>query len=495
MRQRIQSFLRGVSVNGFARTGVFLAVTSFFLFLLYELLRATGVLPSYKLGLFAFLLLPGLFLLGWILALWGWWRACRRSGKTCARLTRERFPESELQLRTWGTGLMGTFLLLAVVSALFFVGANLSMLSFMEEAEFCGTACHSVMNPEWTTYQGSPHAHVRCVECHVGEGLGAMVDAKINGTWQMISVTFDLLERPIPTPVHNLRPARETCEKCHWPRKFYGSRLKTIVRYAEDEESTPLYTTLNLKVNTPEDVHKGGGIHWHVAQGVEVRYASVDDEREEILWVEARYPDGTVHRFRNRKIGGETGVARTMDCVDCHNRATHIYEDPNQAVDLRLARGELDRVLPYIKREAVHALTRNYPDRETALEGIAVHLRNFYQREFPGVFRGHQLQLETAVATVQEIYARNIHPEMNIGWGSYPNHLGHTTSRGCFRCHSPELVDDDGEQISDDCTLCHSILAREEPHPFSYLLPVGADSTAPNRRMHEYLQDEFLHRH
>ena len=110
------------------------------------------------------------------------------------------------------------------------------MLQFMDEPEFCGTACHSVMNPEWVTYQQSPHARVKCVECHVGEGVGALIDSKLNGMWQMVSVTFDLLERPIPTPVHQLRPARETCEKCHWPDKFYGSRLKTVARYARDAD-------------------------------------------------------------------------------------------------------------------------------------------------------------------------------------------------------------------------------------------------------------------
>ncbi len=171
------------------------------------------------------------------------------------------------------------------------------MLHFMDSAEFCGTACHSVMNPEWTTYQASPHARVACVECHVGEGVGALVNSKLNGAWQMVSATFDLYERPIPTPVHQLRPARETCEKCHWPSKFYGSRLQTRIAYENDEASTPRYTTLNLKI----DAGAAGdtGVHWHISPGKEVRYASVDDEREEMIWVESLQPDGNVRRFVN----------------------------------------------------------------------------------------------------------------------------------------------------------------------------------------------------
>jgi hypothetical protein len=122
-------------------------------------------------------------------------------------------------------------LMLTILNLAIFGAASARMLHFMDSAKFCGTACHSVMNPEWVTYQQSPHAHVQCVECHVGEGMGALIDSKINGMWQVISLNFNLYERPIPTPVHNLRPARETCEKCHWPDFFIGNRVKTFPHY------------------------------------------------------------------------------------------------------------------------------------------------------------------------------------------------------------------------------------------------------------------------
>ena len=163
------------------------------------------------------------------------------------------------------------------------------------------------MNPEWTTYQASPHAHVACVECHVGEGVGALVDSKLNGAWQMVSATFDLYERPIPTPVHQLRPARETCEKCHWPDKFYGSRLQTRVSY-EDDEASRRATRPSTSRSTPEPPATTG-VHWHIAPSNEVRYASVDDEREEMIWVESRQPDGSYPALRQhpadaRRNGG-----------------------------------------------------------------------------------------------------------------------------------------------------------------------------------------------
>ena len=367
------------------------------------------------------------------------------------------------------------------------------MLSFMDEPEFCGTACHSVMNPEWVTYQQSPHARVKCVDCHVGEGVDALVDSKFNGLWQMVSVTFDLLERPIPTPVHQLRPARETCEKCHWPDKFYGSRVKTIVRYDKDEESTPRYTTLNLKIDPGHGAGVSGGIHWHVAAYNEVRYASVDDERDKMVWVEGRQPDGTLKRYHNIRLAADSGrheAVRTLDCVDCHNRATHIYENMYDAIDDRLQAGLLPRELPYIKREALAAVSAEYPDQARAAEGIADHLHHFYRTRYPDVMVAAADAIDSAAAVLAGIHQRNIHPEMHITWGTYPSHIGHRGGSGCFRCHNPDFKAEDGSTISDDCTLCHSILASGSAGAFRYLEP--PDSTSRDYLMHQYLREEFL---
>ncbi|MBU0984233.1 MAG: NapC/NirT family cytochrome c, partial [candidate division Zixibacteria bacterium] len=370
--------------------------------------------------------------------------------------------------------------------------ASSRMLAYMDEPEFCGTACHSVMNPEWVTYQQSPHARVKCVQCHVGEGVDALVDSKLNGIWQMISVTFDLLERPIPTPVHNLRPARETCEKCHWPEKFYGSRLVTNVRYDSDSASTPRYATLNLKVDAGYGTGKAG-IHWHVAAENVVRYASLNDQAEEMIWVEARRPDGSFNRYVNRSLAGvatEKEQQRTFDCIDCHNRATHIYERPQDAVDRLLRAGHLDRSLPFIKREALTAITGNYADNDAAEEGIANSLTAFYRQHFPDVARRRMMGIDSAIAALQAVYARNIFHSMNITWGTYPSHIGHVGDGGCFRCHNGDMVDTSGSSISSDCTLCHSILAFNDEEPFKYLR--ATDTTSAEAAMQEYLRQEFL---
>ena len=495
MLGRYLHFVRAVAVNGIGRLGVVLVTSSFCTFLVMELARLTGVVTNAYVGLIVYLLFPSLFVLGLLLLPVAWRQRQRATGLSGRELLTRRFTAAEVAAGEAGSRVFKTVALLTAVNVVFLILASAQMLHFMEQPSFCGTACHSVMNPEWTTYQASPHARVACVECHVGEGVGALVNSKLNGAWQMVSATFDLYQRPIPTPVRQLRPARETCEHCHWPAKFYGNRLITRVRYGDDAGSTPSYTTLNLKI----DAGAAGatGVHWHVGDGVEVRYASRDDERREIEWVEVRRPDGTRRRFHNARLeaaagddSDNTGNVRLMDCVDCHNRATHIYQRPGRAVDEAIRLGRIDRTLPYIRREAVAAISAEYPDRAAGLAGIEAALYGFYRREYPAQAGFWLGRIDGAVAVLREIYARNIHQGMNIGWGAYPSLLGHTETAGCFRCHTRDLVDDDGAWISDDCTLCHSILANGDPEPFAYLEP--ADEHAPDRPMHEYLREEFL---
>jgi hypothetical protein len=326
----------------------------------------------------------------------------------------------------------------------------------------------------------------------VGEGIGASIDAKLNGAWQVISASLELYQRPIPTPVHQLRPARETCEKCHWPEKFYGMRLKTVVRHGLDVQSTPKFTTLGLKVDA--GIRAGAsGIHWHVAPRNEVRYASVGDRRDRMIWVEARQPDGSMRRYENRRlqaVAQDPEHVRSLDCIDCHNRATHIYEDPQRALDDRLRTGLIDRSLPFIKREGLSAITRRYASRDAAMAGIRTHIQSFYRADHPLILASMSDEVEQAIETLQAIHDRNIHHGMRIEWGSYPNHLHHDDGGGCFRCHSPDLADAEGRTISQDCTLCHSILSYAADSAFKHLGPI--DEKHPESKLHEYLKAEFL---
>lgn len=492
MLNKYLSFIRRASTTGLGKGGVILTTSSFIALVLLELARMLGLVTNAYVGLVTYLLFPFLFVVGLLLIPLGWYRLRKKTGLSTRRLLEERFGPDETRGSLTGSRLFRFITLLTVINVFFLVAISTQMLGFMDSSYFCGTACHSVMNPEWVTYQQSPHARVRCVQCHVGEGAEALIDSKLNGLWQIISVTFNLYERPIPTPVRQLRPARETCEKCHWPEKFYGSHLVTRYNYQNDDESSLLYTTLNLKIDAGKAGEKAG-IHWHIGQENEVRYTSVGDRREMMLWVEARRPDGRYHRFYNRNAtahGIEDIVERSMDCVDCHNRATHIYEEPERAVDDRIKMGLLDLSLPYLKREALAAITSNYADSAAAYDGIGQSLRNFYMRNYPELSREKTAIIDSAVMVLQDIYSRNIHKPMNIRWNTYASHIGHKGNTGCFRCHNPALVDSAGAAISYDCTLCHSILADNHKEPFQFLEP--AETGDRDYQRHRYLKDEFL---
>ena len=496
MWQMYLNFIRGVSVNNWGKAGIILTTSSFLTFLVLEVARLAEILTNQYMGLVTYMALPLLFVLGLIFIPVGWIKYRNSTGKTTRILLRQQFPDEEIQGRLTGSRLFLFILGLTAVNVIFMVGASMRTLHFMDQPQFCGNACHEVMNPEWTTYQDSPHARVPCVECHVGEGIDALIDSKLNGLYQIISATFHLYEQPIPTPVHQLRPAQETCEHCHWPAKFYGNTLLPKVSYQLDSTSTPEYTTLNMKIDGSLRTD-ASGIHWHIADENEVRYESVADERRNMIWVEVRQPDGTYKRFTNSRLSDRQHqaeseeAARIMDCVDCHNRATHIYEQPERAIDERIRLGGIPRDLPYIKREALAAIAINYNTLPAAMEGIANHIYGFYRRNYPDIFAGRISAMDTVIAALQNIWRRNIHPEMNITWGTYPSHIGHPNEQvGCFRCHNTFLTTSDGETINNDCTLCHSILANESTAPFEYLQP--ATEEVPEYGLRQYLREEFL---
>ena len=74
-------------------------------------------------------------------------------------------------------------------------------VSYMETRSFCGQTCHTVMQPEFTAYQSSPHSRVECVQCHIGPGESWFVRSKMSGIRQVFAVMFHTYETPIPTPV------------------------------------------------------------------------------------------------------------------------------------------------------------------------------------------------------------------------------------------------------------------------------------------------------
>ena len=229
-----------------------------------------------------------------------------------------------------------------------------------ESASFCGELCHDVMHPEWTTYQTSSHARVACVECHIGEGADWFVKSKIDGLRQVWAVTVNSFSRPIPTPIHNLPPARETCEECHWPQKFIGYKEMVRAYTLSDEENTSHRLRMLLKIGGEQTgVMKGSGIHYHMLIASKVEYIATDERRQDIPWVRVTRADGSVSEFNNvdyplSETDKATAEVRTMDCMDCHNRPAHQFRSPMSSVNMALEQGAIPRSLPYIKVEAVN---------------------------------------------------------------------------------------------------------------------------------------------
>jgi hypothetical protein len=274
---------------------------------------------------------------------------------------------------------------------------------------------------------------------------------------------LDLYPKPIPTPVQALRPARDTCEQCHWPAKFVGDRFKVITHHADDAASTPLKTVLLIHVGGTQGATTHG-IHWHVDKGVKLRYQA-DERREKIGAIELTTADGKQRRWEAAGPPAATGTAwRDMDCIDCHNRPTHVYRTAEDEVDEALLAGRLDRRLPFLRREAVKALQVAYATREAAAAGLREGLRSFYASQ-PAAGADRGALVDAAAAELATIWGRNVWPQMKIGWGTYPTLLGHEQSPGCFRCHDGEHATADGKVISNDCDLCHSLLAQDDKDP------------------------------
>ena len=335
---------------------------------------------------------------------------------------------------------------------------------YTESAEFCGTVCHN-MNPQWTRYEQSPHERVTCAGCHVGPGAPSFVKAKLAGLRQVYFTLTNNVPRPVPPAITELRPARETCEQCHWPFQFFGSVLKKIIHYAPDEKNTRHDYDILIRVGGVNNaLGKSEGIHMHMLDRVD--YVADDPRLDHISWVRYTYPDGQTVVFRS---DGKTshdpapqGNMRRLDCIDCHNYAGHDFNSPNKAVNHALSVGWLDVNFPYIKREAVRALSDNYTSKPQALAGIAQTLENFYQTSYPDIWKSNRDQLAKNVAAVQDIYKANFFPEYKVDWRTYPSHVGHMESAGCFRCHDGLHVADDGRAIVSTCATCHTFLYRQE---------------------------------
>jgi nitrate/TMAO reductase-like tetraheme cytochrome c subunit len=447
--------------NWISMVGVVVVTTATvcWLFLLPTTLRGEAANPY--IGILSFMMLPAVFFVGLLLIPVGIYLRNRR--EHAAGIYPVDFPP--LNWRNADLRRLVAFVgLTTLVNLVIASQATYAAINYMDSVSFCGQTCHTVMQPEFMAYQNSPHAHVECVSCHIGPGASWFVRSKLSGVGQVFAVTFHTYPRPIPTPVHNLRPARETCEQCHWPQKYGEDRLRVFPKFADDETNTLTKTVMLLKIGGGNN---GLGIHGtHLGPGVLIRYAAADESRQSIPWIEYTKDRKTTLYLAEGARKDPSGMpVRQMDCMDCHNRPSHSYELPERAVDNAMYAGLISPALPFAKKKSVELLKTNYSSRKEAASRIRAAFEKFYEQSYAAAYSEHRAEVSSSAAAVLAIYDRNIFPDMNVTWGKYPNNVGHTDYPGCFRCHDDAHASADGRKVTQDCGACHNLLAMDEATP------------------------------
>lgn len=441
--------------NWISAIGIVLAIGALFSFALLVWMDFTQHNKNPYLGIFTYIVAPAFLITGLGLTFFGAWAQRRWALKHAAMPDKWRLDFSDTKQRRrvviFGCGTVAFVMLSAF--------GSYQTYHYSESTQFCGQVCHTAMNPEFVTYERGSHARVDCVACHVGPGAQHFIKAKVNGTHQLIAYTLDNYNRPIATPIKNLRPAQDTCEKCHWPEKFHGNVEMNYEHFLSDKNNTPYTARMLMHVNKSAAGSPAGGIHWHVNDTERVEYYAIDEKRQDIPWMRVtNLKDNTSRVFRIDSFKGEPPAdkIRVMDCMDCHNRPAHVFPTANDAVEKSMVAGTLSPKLPNIKRVAVQALTQeSIKTGAEAPQKIAEFVRAKYAD--PALAP----EVAGAVKELQTIFARTIFPERKADWRVYPNNIGHKDWPGCFRCHDDKHKSSLGQKVrSSDCNSCHTIIAQ-----------------------------------
>jgi hypothetical protein len=407
-----------------------------------------GAVSNPYIGLLAFIAIPIVFFAGLVLIPIGIALAKR---KVTANL-----DEIEDRRTAWRRA--GVFFgVMTVANVVIASQLSYRAVEHMDTVQFCGQTCH-VMKPEFTAHAAlPPHQAVACASCHIAPGAEGWLKAKMNGTSQLIEVVFNNYPRPIESAMEDnkLVSSAETCEQCHERDKPIAPRLRVIPSYKDDEANTRTTTVLLMRVATIHAAHLGPGVH--------IRYAAADKKRQTIPWVEYKNSQNGASQIYLAS-GSTADSVRSLptfelQCVDCHNRASHAFEFPDRAVNQAMAAGKIDASLPFVKKESVELL------KTSSAEQIPEALSAFYLKNYADAAAKQGAAIQAAGQALAAIYERNVFSDLKVTWGTYPNNLGHTDDPGCFRCHDEAHLTADKKTISQDCSLCHQPVAMDEASP------------------------------
>jgi hypothetical protein len=456
------------SRNMLSLIGSVIVIANLALIILLFIISLIFDLSDSFVGVFIYLILPGFLLMGLIVMLIGM-IVRKKKLVNAPEAEKARMPIVNLNEKDTRKAFV-VFTIGTVVVLFLATYSGFEAYHYSESVKFCGTLCHEVMEPEHVAYQNSPHANVLCVECHVGAGASWYVKSKLSGLHQVYAVLTNDYSKPIETPLHDLRPARETCERCHWPQKFYPRSVETIRSFLADSLNTEWDIMLQMKTG-PEYTDLGfkEGIHWHINPSVNIEYISENDKRENITWVKYTNKEtGEVNIYRNpdNPVNDSTlatSEVRMMDCIDCHNRPSHRYNSPPVYFDKAMLTGEISSDIPFIKKTAMEVLRQTFTNKDTALMTIRDQITNFYKTGYSDFYAANTAKIDSSISAIQKAFSINTFPRMKVSYDVYPNHVGHLEYEGCFRCHNNAFVSESGRKITRDCNVCHSIVGQGKP--------------------------------
>ena len=368
--------------------------------------------------------------------------------------------EAKLWLRILPYGILGVLTLLVLIGGAY-------GWQYTNSPGFCGTTCHT-MPPEYTAYLASPHARVDCVECHIGRGfIATQITRKAGDLRHIFATVFQNYTYPIYAT--NMRPARDTCEKCHNPDKFSNDTLVEDKTFQDDINNTAYSIFLSLKTGggtTRQGL--GKGIHWHVEN--KVLFYATDELQQNIPYIRVYNSDGTYTEYTDiassfDPSGLKESDMHEMDCVTCHNRVSHLVPMPSDQMDAALARGFIDKTIPDIRTKGVEVLSKTYASQQEGLNGIEG-LNNYYQAYYPQYYAAHPLVIQNAIAYIQNIFTTSVNLDQKSNWDTHPNNVGHMDFAGCFRCHDGKHMDAQQKAVRLECNLCHTIPVVAGPSNF-----------------------------
>ncbi len=394
---------------------------------------------------------------------------------------RRRIPARQVLLI--GIAFIVGFIILGVIA--------IQVWEYSNSVAFCTNACHDVHPEEIQAFEDSYHASIKCVECHMGRvGTIRSIFLKASHARHLPAVILNTYKRPLESAT--MRPANESCERCHWPPAFHGDTVREIKRYAPDEQNTERRIYLVLKTGAGTRTQGlGYGIHWHITNPVE--YIATDEHKQEIRWVRTTLPDGRTVEYNSvitplspEEIAG--AEKKTMDCVDCHNRTGHPFPSPENLVDQALADDQLSIKLPYAKKEMLALLVTDYAGQEEALAAVDS-LEARYRADYSQMAEGYATEIRQAADLARELVGRVVFEQPGVTWQSFPDNIGHKDFPGCFRCHDGQHVSAEGESIRLQCNLCHSIPATVEAGDRPPQLPLAYIQEPPSHLETNFMAD------